>query len=92
MTPVAFRVLVSFDQGMTPVEIAATLGLPVGTVYAVLRQWRPNRLRAPRRRTSQKRALVMALHAAGFAASRIAVLLKCSRARVYKILQERSSP
>lgn len=90
MTPLASRVLIQFDQGETPVEIAAS-GVAPGAVYAILRQWRPARKRAPRRRTSPLRARVLALYKAGVGTARIAVLLSCSRARVYKILAERAA-
>lgn len=90
MTPLAVCVLAAFDQGETPVAIAAR-GTPLPQVYSILRQWRPGRPRAPRRRTSPLRARVLAFHAAGIGAARIAVLLSCSKARVYKILQERGA-
>jgi hypothetical protein len=81
-------ILFLLDQGLTPAQIAAALGLKVGKVYAVLRKERPGRTRAPRSRTSAKRALVIALAQAGVGATRIAVLCEVSRAYVYRILQE----
>jgi hypothetical protein len=88
MTPGQRGILIQFDQGLTPVEIAAS-GVALPRIYATLRKWRPRRERAARRRTSQKRGLVLALAKEGVGAARIVVLVRISRARVYKILAER---
>jgi DNA invertase Pin-like site-specific DNA recombinase len=77
------------DAGHTPAAIAAHLSLSVGTVYAALRAHRPTRPRAPRSRTSEKRAMVLGLVAQGVPVARVAFLQDCSRAYVYKLLAER---
>jgi transposase len=76
------------DQGHSPSAIASRLALPPGKVYAVLRRERPNRTRAARRCSSEVPAKVAALAAAGLSAKRIAELCGCSKAYIYRLLQE----
>jgi hypothetical protein len=82
----AARILSLCDEGHTPAQIAAAMQLPAGSVYATLRVERPNRSRAPRRKTSGIPGQVLGLNAAGVAVGRIAGLLGISRTYVYRIL------
>lgn len=76
------------DAGHTPGAIAAALNLTTGRVYATLRAHRPDRVRSPRTRTSEKPGQVLFLAAQGVRPGRIAVLLGISRAYVYRVLAE----
>lgn len=91
MTLPTDQILALNDAGHTPASIAATLGLALGPVYAVLRAERPKRPRAPRTRTSAIPPKVLGLHRAGVGAGRIAALLKISRAYVHRIVAEQHS-
>lgn len=86
MTLPTAQILALCDAGQPPSAIAARLDLPLGPVYAILRQERPQRPRAARRRTSTIPAQVAALAAAGIGAARVASLLGISRAYVYRLL------
>ena len=86
------QILSFFDGGYTPPQIVAAMHLSAGKVYAVLRQHRPARARAPRTRTSVVPAQVLALHAEKIGAARIADLLQVSRAYVYAILKSQPEP
>lgn len=79
-------ILTMSDAGRYPAEIADALGLPLGKVYAVLRENRPKRRRKPRKLTSDVPRTVRGLAAKGIPVARIATLAKVSRAYVYRIL------
>jgi len=72
------------DEGKFPADIATSLGITPGRVYTVLREHRPDRKRKPRPCTSNKPAMIRSLSAEKIKPSRIAFLLKCSRAYVYR--------
>jgi transposase len=74
------------DAGKHPAEIAASLPVSLGYVYGVLRQHRSNRTRKARTSTSDTPRMVRGLAAQGIVVERIAVLVGCSRAYVYRIL------
>jgi hypothetical protein len=86
------------DAGETPAQISAALAIPAGKVYAILRQHRPSRPRAPRTRTSEVPARVVALAtpdgiktslaAVGIKAKDIAKECGVSEAYVHRIIQE----
>jgi hypothetical protein len=86
------RVLEMSDAGHTPAAISLATGLAPGKVYATLRAQRPDRPRAPRARTSPVPGRVVALADVGVRAGRIAELLGCSGAYVYRILSEATPP
>lgn len=74
------------DRDTSVSDIADHLALTPGRVYTVLRQHRPDRPRKSRRETSELRPKILGLHDRGIKPSRIAFLLECSRAYVYRIL------
>lgn len=76
------------DTGLSAAEIAERLTMPLSTVYSHLRRDRPARRRKPRDRKSEKRAMVLGLHAAGVAPMRIAFLQQVSKQYVYRVLAE----
>jgi hypothetical protein len=87
MTPTHQSILSLSDAGRTPAAIAAALpDVPLSTVYAVLRRHRPARKRAPRPRTSDLPRRIEGLASRGYKVARIAELLGCSRAYVYRYL------
>lgn len=90
MTPsLAQYVLTLCDRGLTPAAIQGEMpGVPMGEVYAILRQQRPDRARAPRPRTSDVPAAVLQLRAGGIRVGCIATLLGVSRAYVHRIIAE----
>ncbi|XUM19796.1 hypothetical protein ACRAVF_19205 [Bradyrhizobium oligotrophicum S58] len=84
-------ILSRFDAGETPVQIIAALaaaGVSKRVVYAVLRKHRPERVRAPRRRTSTIPARVRQMSGEGIAVARIADLLQVTSVYVYRILAD----
>lgn len=87
MTNLPASILTLCDRGQSPAEIAAALGVSAGYVYKVLRDERPDRPRKSRRQTSEKPAQIRALAAREIAVPRIAFLLDCSTAYVYRILK-----
>lgn len=80
------------DAGLSAKQIAARLDVSLSTVYNQLRAERPNRPRKPRERSSEKRAMVLGLHAAGVAPMRIAFLQQVSKQYVYRVLAELPAP
>lgn len=76
------------DAGTSVADIAAAVDLTPGRVYGILRTERPDRTRSPRTRTSKVPNKVRALAAKGTKPARIAFVLGCSRAYVYRILGE----
>jgi AraC-like DNA-binding protein len=82
------RVLELSDAGQHPAAIAERLTLPVAKVYAILREHRPDRPRAPRRLTAWRRPVVKGMATAGVEVARVAELLGCSRAYVYRLVKE----
>jgi hypothetical protein len=82
------KIIALCDAGHVPGAIAATLSLPAGKVYTVLRRERPDRKRAPRTRTSDVPTRVRALYLVGIKPKRIAALCSVSNAYVYRILSE----
>lgn len=82
------RILARADEGEPVAKIAKVLKLKTGSVYAVLRVHRPKRKRTLRPKTSELRAKVRGLNRRGVIPSRIAEILGCSRAYVYKIQAE----
>lgn len=89
MTTPAPPILALSDAGHAPAAISRTLGVPISTVYSILRLHRPNRPRKPRLRTSDLPYKIHTLAARGITPPRIAVLMKCSRAYVYRVLRGR---
>lgn len=87
MTPDLSDILAASDAGEFPAAIATRLGCSAGHVYGVLRQHRPGRARKPRRRTSEKPEQIRALYLQEIEPLRIAFLLQCSRAYVYRHLK-----
>lgn len=80
-------ILALSDAGHAPDAIASRLGVPISTVYSILRRHRPDRPRKMRRRTSDMPYKICALAARGIAPQRIAILMEVSRAYVYKVLR-----
>lgn len=85
------RILALLDAGHAPVQILATIPtLTKGDLYRTLRLHRPERPRAPRRRTSLVRPKVLGLYASGMRIARIAQLVGCHEVFVYRIIAEKS--
>lgn len=84
------RILEAADSGDPVAIIAKKFKVSPGRVYRVLDQHRPNRKRTPRTRTSPVPSQIVALAKSvpDTTATRIAFLLKVSRAYVYRILAE----
>ncbi len=76
------------DAGTPVAAIAEVVGLTQGRVYALLREYRPNRPRALRGRTSDKPRAIEGLNRLGFKPARIASLLGVKRQYVYRVLGE----
>lgn len=79
------RVLDLSDAGSTPAAIASAIPAPLATVYAILRAHRPDRPRAPRTRTAVLPVKIRGLLDAGHKPARVAELVGCSRAYVYRV-------
>lgn len=79
------------DAGTPPLAIAAALRVPTSRVYSCLSKHRPNRPRAPRTRTAELPGKIAYLAGQGVKRRRIAFLLGCSRAYVYRTLKEQSA-
>lgn len=92
MNPTRSQILSLSDAGHPPDAIAHSLALSPTTVYAVLREHRPARPRKVRARTSDLPYRIRGLRGCGIKPARIAVLLGCSRAYVYRILGEPIPP
>lgn len=88
MNETANNILARFDSGQDAATIAEALGVTVGRVYAVLREFRPDRERKPRRRTSDKLGKIRGLALRGICQSRIAFLCGTSRQYIHKVLNE----
>lgn len=84
--PALQQILAAADAGHDVAAIAAAHDTSVSKVYALLREYRPGRARKPRRRSSQKRAMILGLAAKGHEADRVAFLAQCSKAWVYRVL------
>lgn len=82
------RILTAADRNTPVADIAATVELTPGRVYAILRRERPRRKRKERRRTSDKPAMIRGMAGEGIKPARIALVLGVSRAYVYRILSE----
>jgi hypothetical protein len=80
------NILAAADAGEPVASIAAAHSLPPGRVYAILREHRPSRPRTPRQRTSAVPDKIRFLVKQGMAPGRVAVVLGCSRAYVYRAL------
>lgn len=78
-------ILAAYDAGTLPRDLCATYSK--GVVYAVLRAHRPDRSRAPRRRTSVIPAQARALAKEGMTMARVAALLGVSRAYAHRLLK-----
>ncbi|KRQ11913.1 hypothetical protein AOQ73_05760 [Bradyrhizobium pachyrhizi] len=90
MNELISSILARNDAGESDVaKIAKAEGKSIGYVYGVLREHRPQRVRKPRKRTSEKRQLILGLLAMGHQAPRVAVLAQCTPAYVYKLMGER---
>lgn len=87
-SPTALQIIKLSDAQKHPDEIAARLNVSISHVHTVLRRERPDRPRKPRTRTSDLRRMIIGLHQQGFKPPRIAFALKCSKAYVYRILNE----
>lgn len=74
------------DQSVRVADIAASLGVSKGQVYALLKAERPARQRSPRRRTSDVSERVQAL--AALKPRDIAERLDISRQYVYRVLSK----
>lgn len=72
------------DTDHTPRRIAVLLDVPLSTVYATLRKYRPHRARAPRPCTSDLPYRIAGLASKGYKPARAAELLEVSRAYVYR--------
>jgi DNA invertase Pin-like site-specific DNA recombinase len=83
-----YRILTLSDHGNSAPQIAAAESISTGYVYKVLREHRPKRPRKQRAATSELLAKVRALARRDVTVARIAMLLGCSKAYVYRILQE----
>lgn len=88
MNPSHSQILAFYDAAPDAAAVASALSVSVGTVYAVLREHRPDRQRKPRPRTSDKRRLILGLVSRGHKVARVAELAGCSRTFVYRILAE----
>ena len=80
------HILSRSDRGESVSAISLALGVTPGYVYGVLRVERPNRPRKARVRTSTKPERIRALAAIKTPAARIAKLVGCSKAYVYRHL------
>lgn len=87
-TDLADTILARSDAGEFPEAIAASSGMSLSYVYRVLRKERPERVRKPRRQTSELRDQVKSLLAAGIKPRRAAELLEISRTYAYRIASE----
>jgi hypothetical protein len=88
MNEVIQAILERHDRGELVSAISHAESVGFGYVYSTLRRYRPNRPRAPRTRTSQRRKLILGLLAQGIAPPRVAFLAECTPAYVYKLQQE----
>lgn len=86
MTDVLNRILELNDAGKYAGEIAQACNVSAGYVYKVLREYRPDRPRKPRKLVSDIPVKVLALSAEKYRPAQIAALCGCSRAYVYCIL------
>lgn len=84
--PFHATILAAFDAGTLPRDLCATY--PKGVVYSVLRQHRPDRTRAPRRKTSLLPSQARALAKEGMRPARVAGVLGISRAYAYRLCQK----
>lgn len=91
MNPLIAAILTRHDAREPVAQIAAFLAVSPGYIYGILRQHRPNRLRQPRTRTSEKRKLILGLLARGYHAPRVAFLAGCTPAYVYRLADETRS-
>lgn len=82
------------DAGEAVDAIAAhpDVGVTIGRVYAILRKHRPDRPRHARRRTSEKRPMIIGLLAQGIKPPRVAELAQVERQYVYRIMSELKIP
>ena len=84
--PQLAEILALSDQ-QTPVDqLATAYDLSPSQVYTILREHRPDRARKARRRSSEKRDMILGLSAKGHEPERVAFLAGCSKAWVYRIL------
>jgi hypothetical protein len=81
-------ILARADAGESVVQIAATVEKSAGHVYAVLREHRPDRPRKAREATSDIPRMIRGLSDGGMLPRRIAAVLGCSRAYVYRCLSD----
>lgn len=79
-------ILAAADAGTDVATLARTYSLSISATYALLREHRPDRQRKARRRSSEKRDIILGLSAKGHEPERVAFLVGCSRAWVYRIL------
>lgn len=77
-------ILARWDSGEALEAIAAALNVSRRYVYAVLAEHRPGRERKKRECTSDKPRMIAGLAREGVKPARVAELLKCSRAYVYR--------
>lgn len=95
MTPPSERhlqILAFYDalQDKDPAVVARALPCSLGTVYAVLRHYRPGRKRKARPKTSGKKVQILGLVARGHKVARVAELVQVSRTYVYRVIAERA--
>lgn len=91
MNPSHSQILAFYDVTPDAAAVASALSVSVGTVYAVLRHHRPDRLRKPRPRTSgsvDKRRLILGLVSCGHKVARVAELVGVSRTYVYRVIAD----
>ena len=88
MNPLVKAILKRNDAGEDVAAISAAENVGFGYVYTILREHRPDRPRQPRTRTSEKRKLILGLLAARIPPARVAFLAQCSRAYVYRLMDE----
>jgi hypothetical protein len=88
MTPDALQAfLTAADQGADVPTLCSAFDLGQTRAYELLREYRPDRPRKARRRTSAIPAKVLALHEIGTPAKRIALLLGVTPVYVWRILK-----
>ena len=84
--PTHTQILAFYDAVPDPAVVARALPCSLGTVYAVLRHYRPGRQRKARPVKSGKKVQILGLVARGHKVARVAELVGCSRAYCYRIL------
>lgn len=93
MKPLVEAILKQHDDGERNVAVIATAqDVSIGYVYSTLREYRPDRQRKPRTRTSERRRFILGLLAQEIAPRRAAFLAEVSPSYVYQLIDQEATP